>query len=62
MLCLELSTSSIRATGLDHVAGSCFEVEIQVVRQRAGVACGHRGPHKPLGTRAVESHIKCEQL
>ena len=54
MLCLELSSPGIRAGGLDHVAGSCFEVEVQVVRQKVGVAGGHHGLRRPLGVLAVE--------
>ena len=57
MLCLELSSPGIRAGALDHVAGSCFEVEVQVVRQIVGVACGHRGPHRLSGMLTVEGHV-----
>ena len=57
MLFLELSSPGIRATGLDSVAGSRFEVEVQVARQKVGVACEHREPHRPIGILAVESHV-----
>ena len=57
MLWLGLSSPGIRVGALDHVAGSCFEVEVQVVRQKVGVACGHHGPHRPLEMLAVESHV-----
>ena len=57
MLCLGVSSPGIRATALGPVAGSRFEVEAQVVRPRVGVACGHRGPHRPTGILAVESHF-----
>ena len=57
MLCLGLSSPGIRVGALDHVAGSCFEVEVQVVRQKVGVASGYRGPQRPLEMLAVESHV-----
>ena len=53
MLCLELSGPGIRAVGWDLVAGSYFEVEVQVVRQKVGVGCGHRGLHQPSRMPAV---------
>lgn len=53
MLCLELSNPGIRVAGLDHVAGSHVEVEVQVVRQKVGVAYECCGPHQPLETLAV---------
>ena len=33
-----------------------------MVRQKAGVACGHRGPHRPIEMLAVESHVQREEL